>query len=106
MKKRYWRIQGRSSLRLIFEETIPVGCVTIGQLKELLKCLAAKDGLTHEEIVGSYVKKKTKKSNSLLEVTKESGGIPAYYCGETYHVAAVVVDEAGNRVEYPSVHDV
>lgn len=99
MAKKYWRIKGYDSLNLIFEKTIPVGCITSSQLMELLKCLAAKEGLSYNEIIGGYVKRKTRLANVHLDVHKETM-YPAYMCGAEPHFVAFVVDEKGNRMEY------
>jgi hypothetical protein len=69
------------------------------QVKDLLKCLAAKEGLTYEEIVGAYVRRKTKRANELLHIQK-NGPYPEYTCGNDPHFAAIVVDEKGDRIKY------
>jgi len=100
MVKRYWRIRGHEGHHTFCDETIPVGCLTEAQLKELLKCLAAKAGLSHEEIIGSYVKRKTRLANDLLHIQK-NGPYPEYSCGNNPYFTAIVVDDTGNRVEWP-----
>jgi hypothetical protein len=99
MAKRYWRIKGYNSLDPIFDKTIPVGCITTSQLMELLKCLAAKEGLSYNEIIGGYVKRKTRLANIHLDVHKETT-YPAYMCGTDPHFIAFVVDERGSRIKY------
>jgi hypothetical protein len=70
MPKRYWRIRGYRKFDTILDVTLPVGSMTDGQVQELLKYLAAKEGLSYEEIVGAYVKRKTKSAHDLLHVQK------------------------------------
>lgn len=91
--KRYWRIRGYKKFDQFFDETIPFGSLTEDQLKQLLKCLAAKGGLSYAEIIGVYVKRKTifkyRKTDLIMSIrvgtiqallllslmTKESGGL-------------------------------
>ena len=100
MTELYWRIRGYEGLRALFDERVPIGCLTEGQLKDLLKCLAAKLGLTHDEIIGAYVKRKTKRANDLLHVERQRP-YPEYSCGNNPHVTASVVDDKGERTQYP-----
>jgi hypothetical protein len=99
--KRYWHIRGYKKFDTIFDETIPVRCLTEGQLKALLKCLAAKGGLSLEEIIGAYVKTETKRAHRILEV---HGFYPEYFCGDDPSFVTTIVDEEGNRVEYKRPH--
>ena len=90
MTKSYWRIIGYESGSKIFETYVPVGCFSERQMNDLLKALAAKAGLTLDEIVGAYARKNTKVSNDLLLVQKEKPH-PEYMCGHNpYFVAGVV----------------
>jgi hypothetical protein len=77
MAKRYWHIRGDKKFDTVFDETIPVGCLAEDKLKVLLKCLAAKDGLSYEEIIDAYVKRKTGRAHSILEV---QGNGFSYFC--------------------------
>jgi hypothetical protein len=58
--KKFWHITGLRSVPggfdTICEVTIPIGCRTEAQLKNLLKCLCAKAEFDYDEIVGAYVK--------------------------------------------------
>ncbi len=65
-QKRYWRVRGYDGIDLIMDEMIPVGSMSDMQLKDCLKCLAAKTGLSFGEIIGAYAKRKTKIANDLL----------------------------------------
>ena len=69
-------------------------------LQELLKCFAAKETLSYEEIVGAYVKRKTRRAHDILHVQK-NGPYPEYNCGNDPSFVAIVVDENGDRVKYP-----
>lgn len=101
-KERYWRIRGYDGSNKIFDESIPVGCLSEGRLEELLKCLAAKGGLSYREIVGAYVRRKTKLAHELLQVHK-NGPHPEYSCGHDPSFVAILADEDGERVDYPSL---
>ena len=91
MTTRYWRISGYDSGSKIFETLVPVGCFTERQVKDLLKALAAKTGLTLDEIVGAYARKNTNYSNDLLLVQKEKPH-PEYMCGDDPYFIAEVIE--------------
>jgi hypothetical protein len=97
MRKTYWEIRGFSGLRKIFEKHAPAGCFSERQIQDLLKALAAREGLTLDEIVGAYAKRKTKLANSLLSVHK-AGPYPNYSCGSDPHFIARIVDQDLNPV--------
>ena len=99
MRKRFWRIRGERGFETIFDQTLPLVSITDNQLKALLRCLAAKANLTNEEIVGAYVKCKTKPAHELMAV-QSNGPTPGYYCGFDTFFIAIIVDEAGERVEF------
>jgi hypothetical protein len=100
MAKRFWRIRGYKKFDEILDVTIPIGRLTTGRLQELLKALAAKEGLAYPEIVGAYVKHNSRTANDLLRVQKPGPG-PEYMCGEDPHFVAVIVDEKGDRINFP-----
>jgi hypothetical protein len=102
MAKRYWRIRGYKRFDTIVDLTIPCGSLTESNLKEMLKCFAAKEALSYEEIVGAYVKRKTKLAHEILHVQK-NGPYPEYNCGNDPSFVAIVVDENGDRINYPSL---
>jgi hypothetical protein len=68
--KRCWRIRGYDSLTLIFDQSVPFGQMTEGNMKALLRALVAKDLLPHE-LMGAYAKRGTKIHIALLEIQKE-----------------------------------
>ena len=58
-----------------------------------MKALTAKAGLSYDEIVGAYAKKRTKISNELLLVKKD-GPYQVYTCGSNpYFIARVIIEE-------------
>lgn len=65
-------------------------------------CLAAKGNLSYDEIVGAYVKRKTRLAHDILHMQK-NGNAPGYWCGHDPSFVAIVVDEQGERVKYPSL---
>jgi hypothetical protein len=69
--KRCWRIRGYDSLTPIFDQSVSVGQMTEGNMKELLRVLVAKD-LSPHELIGAYAKRGTRISNALLEIRKEN----------------------------------
>jgi hypothetical protein len=60
MKKTHWLIQGYDSQAKIYERRVNIGQLTDKQVAALLMTLVAKAGLTFDEIVGAYAKKRTK----------------------------------------------
>lgn len=100
MAKRYWRIRGYKQFDMIVDLMIPVGSLTESQLQEMLKCFAAKEGLSYREIVGAYVKRNTKAAHEILHVQK-NGRYPEYNCGHDPSFVAIVVDEKGDKIKYP-----
>ena len=97
MSKRYWRIRGYDGLTQIFERKVAVGQITESRIQELLKVLVAKAGLTSDEIIGAYAKRRTEIANEFLRVQKD-GPYPSYSCGSNPTFTADVVDETGKPV--------
>jgi hypothetical protein len=98
VRRLYWRICGHKRFDTFFDETIPAGCVTDDQLKEFLRCLTAKEALSYEDIIGGYVKRKTKRAHRLLEAQGNGLG---YFCGNDPSFVAVLVDEERSPIEKP-----
>jgi hypothetical protein len=96
--RRFWLIRGYDSLEPIFEKKVSAGQFTDEQIKRLLQALAAKQGLTLDEILGAFAKRKTKIANSLLEVHYD---YPSYTCGLNPHFIATIVDEDGRPLPKP-----
>ena len=81
MPKTHWLIQGYDSQTKFYERRVNVGQLTDKQVEAMLMALAAKAGLTFDEIVGAYAKKRTKIANGLLVVSRE-GANQRFVCGE------------------------
>jgi hypothetical protein len=98
MGKRYWLIRGYGC-EPPFEMRVHEGQLTRRQIKELLRALAAKAGLSFAEIVGAYATRGTKIANDLLAV---QGGLnePCFMCGCSPHFTACIVDESGEIIPY------
>ena len=98
--KLYWHIRGCDSFRSIFDVKVESGLFTDDQIQQLLKALAAKAGLTYHEIVGAYAKRRSRISNSLLDVQKD---YPTYSCGENPLFTATRVDTSGKPLKRPQL---
>jgi hypothetical protein len=85
--KPYWLIQGYDSTTQIYERKVDAGQISERQMKALLMALAAKAGLSFDEIVGAYATRRTKIANELLQVLKD-GPTPTSMCGTNPHFIA------------------
>ncbi len=96
MKEKYWSIEGFDSTERIFHVTVPAASYSEKQIQLLLQMLAAKDGLTYQEIVGAVARRGTKIANDLLEVHHEKP-YPQYSCGENpyFHARVIVGQDEG-----------
>lgn len=92
MEQRFWHIEGFDSLTKIFDRKVKFGCFSENQIKDLLKALTAKAGLSYDEIVGAYAKKKTKIASEHLLVKKDSTH-HTYTCGSNPHFVARIIIE-------------
>ena len=93
MNQKYWHIEGYDSTTKIYDRKVIVGSFSNNQIQNLLKALVAKAGLSFDEIVGAYAKKKTRISNDFLLIQKE-GPYPVYVCGDNPHfIARIVVED-------------
>jgi hypothetical protein len=101
-KKLFWRICGYDSSTQIFERTVELGQFSKRQMEQLLMALAAKAGLTYDEIVGAYAKRRAKIANGLLEVHKDSE-YPSIMCGHGSNFVASVIDENGKIKSFPKL---
>ena len=82
-----WRIRGYDSTTETFDQSVPFGQMTKGNLKELLRALVAKD-LSPGELIGAYAKRSTRISNGFLEIRKENQlekRRTIYTCGQNPH---------------------
>lgn len=89
--KVHWLIRGYDSTTMIYERKLDAGQITEDQVKSLLKALTAKAGLTFDEIVGAYAKRRTKIANDLLLVQRD-GPHPRFTCGSNPHFIGVIAD--------------
>ncbi len=80
-----------------------LGQFTEDQMQRLLQALTAKEGLSHDEIVGAYAKRGTTISNDHLAVHKDPSQL-TYMCGCNPYFVASVVDENGKIVRFPRLH--
>ena len=71
-KPKYCEITLWSGTNELFHTEIPVGCISDRQLRDLLRCLVGKAGLSFQEICDSYVKRNTRRYAPHLEVNMES----------------------------------
>lgn len=95
MSKRYWLIQGHDGVATTFKTKVGIGQFTSDQIRDLLKALTAKMGLTCDEIVGAYAKRGTKIANDHLAVHHD---FPTYMCGSNPFFTASIVDESGKII--------
>jgi hypothetical protein len=100
--QRYWRITGQKKFETFFEVTIPLGSITDERLKDLLRCLNARaNNSPFAEIVGAYVKKRTRGAHDFLEPRSNCPQF-GYSCGyDDAQFVAIIVDEKGDRVAPP-----
>ena len=87
----YWRIVGYRSAKRIFEDYVLLGSLSEKEMTSVLRVLAARAGLTFEEILDSCSRRNAKRYKPLLEVRGERRGKFILTCGENpYFVASVV----------------
>jgi hypothetical protein len=96
----YWRIQGYDSTTKIYERNVALSQITRDQMKALLMALAAKAGLTNDEIVGCYATKRTKIYRSHLEIQRDGFTL---MCGSNPHFVATIVDSNGRVKKTPKL---
>ena len=90
--KKYWRVVGYDSTTKIFEKDLPLGAFSEKHMAEALRTLAARAGLTFEEILDSCANKNAKQHRDLLEVQTEARKERfSLSCGSNpYFIASVV----------------
>jgi len=92
---RVWEITGWDSTKQIFTTTVPCGQITEVQLQALLRVLAAKFGLTPNEIVGCHLKRRTKGYRGHLEISRENSDerrSTDFSCGDNPYFIARIRD--------------
>jgi hypothetical protein len=89
--KKYWRIVGYDTTTQIFEKLVPLGTLSEKQMADALRALAARAGLTFDEILDCHARKNAKGYRTLLEVQIESHPKFSMSCGlNPYFIASVV----------------
>ena len=91
--QRYWKITGWKSTAKIFESRVKYGCLGENKIKELLRALAAKHGLSDQEIVSSYARSNTKGATPLLLDVRIATKPYAITCGINPYFTARVIEE-------------
>ena len=89
----YWKIKGWKSTAKIFESRVKYGYFGGNQIKELLRALAAKRGLSDQEIVSSYMRSNTKVATPLLLDMRIATKPYAITCGINPYFTARVIEE-------------
>jgi hypothetical protein len=91
----HWLIQGYDGLIKIYERRVEAG-LTSRQVEALLKALAAKCGLTFDEVVGAYATRRTRIANDLLDITWDVR-TRRFGCGTDPHFTARLVRSSPNE---------
>jgi hypothetical protein len=86
-------IKGYESTKKIYERKVKAGLFNEQQIERLLMALCAKD-LTFDEILGACAKKKTKLSNDLLAVHRETSRY-MFWCGQNRYFTAEIAEHKG-----------
>lgn len=86
LPQQHWVITGYESTKKIYEQRVEAGLFNEGQIEALLMALAATD-LNFGEILGAYARKRTKLSNNLLTVHRETTRY-MFWCGQNRYFAA------------------
>ena len=93
-KKKYWRIVGYDSTKIIYEDEAVLGSFTEREMENLLRALVCRAGLTFKEIVDSYARKNARRYKALLEVQRETGPKKfSLMCGDNPYFIAWVVEK-------------
>jgi hypothetical protein len=93
-RQAYWLIEGYDSTTKIFEKRIEAGQITEQQAMDMLKALVAKAGLTFDEIVGAYARRRSTIANDHLLVQRD-GPHCVFYCGGNPHFEVSLRDSDG-----------
>lgn len=83
-----------SGLNKISEMLIPSGHITDQMLDSLLETLAARHGLSDDEIASCFCRKSCKKHSKLLEVRYDKAS-RTRECGYDPYYTASLIDESG-----------
>lgn len=91
LTKKYWKIRGYDSSKVIFEKIVPFNSLTQNKMKEVLRTLAAQAGLNFDEIVECHFKTNSIGFRQLLDVRFSSDENFTMSCGVNPHFTAVVI---------------
>ena len=86
--KKHWRVVGYDSTTQIFEKVVPLGSLSQKQMAEALRVLAARAGLTFEEILDCHARK------VLYDVRRES----VFHCYGGREVTSNLSIQSGRAV--------
>lgn len=93
MTKRVWIIEGWHGTKKIFSKEIPCAAISERQVKEVLKCLVAKNGLSEDEIVSAFARKSSLLFVPHLEIQPSQANCPwSLTCGDNPFFTARVRD--------------
>jgi len=93
MSKWYWHIEGYEGTRRIFECQVSYSHFSGSQIDAVLMALAAKGGLTYDEIINAYASAKAPTKNGLLHVHRSFGPRPTYTCGDDPSFSATPIEK-------------
>lgn len=96
-KQRYWLITGWDGTTMLYEKAVKQGLFSENKMKDLLRTLTAKHGLTEDEFLASYARKNSKIAAPHLEV-QVSGKPHCLSCGDNpFFTAQVKYKEEINK---------
>lgn len=95
MAKRVWIIEGWHGTTNFFSEKFSYDALTENQVKDVLKCLVAKHGLTEVEIVSAFARKKSSLFAPHLEIRMSGPSAPwSLSCGGNPYFTARVSESS------------
>lgn len=78
----YWHIEGYEGTKKFFGRQVNYSQFSEAQIRAVLMALAAKGGLTYNEIINAYASARAPAKNELLHVHRSFGPRPTYTCGD------------------------
>lgn len=100
MTKRVWIIEGWHGTTNFFSKEIPCAALNERQVKDVLKCLVAKHGLSEDEIVSAFARKSSLLFAPHLEIQTSGAKDPwSLTCGNNPFFTARVADSADENRE-------
>lgn len=93
MSNRAWVIEGWQGTTNFFSREIPCAALNEQQVKDVLRCLVAKHGLSEDEIVSAFARKSSSLFTPHLEIQTSGATVPwSLTCGDNPFFTARVVD--------------